>query len=1209
MIKLILSWIILTVKMREEISIVALPYHWTEKDGNDDIDIGAWCLLKPEPGQENSHSEPAFLRFNEFPATCVIELPRVTKNGTYSWNKDDVTILMEAISKKLGDNKPHRWSYKSSGKKLYYYRGEKDKYPLVTLFFSTIKKRDKFAGICNYPISVEGWGNLHFKVYENKIDCVRKLLTNRKLQYTQWFEVKGELVDEDMKISTCKYEYYADWATIKPIPPQETLSWRTKPRMIAFDIETYSDNKRAMPDKYSDKHKAYIISCIYQVVGDKSTRERYGIIIGDHKHFPPGKLLNYTTIQVKNEKEMVDEFAKIIIEKDPEIITGYNILSYDIPYLTHRLERAGFSWPVMGRIPNEKTTIRNITWQSGAYGHQNMNILNMPGRITIDLLPLVKRDFKLPSYNLNSVSHKFLGKGKHDVSAEEMFDTYEKIRNAKKKMLKLTLKIMRAKAAGNKLYVMLLEKEKRAIARAHDAVCMIRDEIQKIIPGSEPFNIEEIKKTGVTTPIDINNDSSINLERISKEYNQLFNDVLNDALSDNQILEAENLYREAINKTVTVLEYAVQDSELTVDLFEVLNVYTTVMVIASIVGVTPMDVFTRGQQLRCLSQLYDLAHTNKIVLDDRQTEPVVYNGGSVTEPIPGLYNNVPVLDFAALYPSIMQAYNICYTTLVHKDFDKMIPDEACNVIEFDAEATNSKPQVTGENVELDIDDDDDDEDIIEEGNANNKTVKMIHHKYKFYKGKPGLLPTLVRNLVASRRATQAQMKDIKDPLQKSILNTRQLGLKVAANSFYGFLGVQNGGKKPLIEGAMSITAWGRKLIAKVADYLKEKYNAKIVYGDTDSVMIDLGITDSKLCDYWGNRLAQEISGIKKSYTDASGKFIENKDADGNVVLEDRPGLFPPPLAMEFEKAMRILCLRKKKYIGLLIGKDGEFKRVPIRNSDGIVVGYTDKLDMLVRGVVLARRDNCKLLQKIYTKLTDIIMRKGSFVEATTFLIDSVNDALSGRVDIDDLFVIKGLGSNYKSDSYYMKVFADNLIKAGIVVSPGDRLEFVIIKDDTKKLLGDKMRLKEQYYMAQKNGEPMPIDYMYYIEKILKNPINQLISVGFKDVIAKIGDKITLKTSARANPIGLDRIMDIMIKMKTLGADLNILKAQIKTHMEVMEKISLIKDPVIIPNFVPKEEKAEKETSLPKIAYSSKAKIMRREIYSFDDIKPPTRISN
>ena len=98
-----------------------------------------------------------------------------------------------------------------------------------------------------------------------------------------------------------------------------------------------------------------------------------------------------------------------------------------------------------------------------------------------------------------------------------------------------------------------------------------------------------------------------------------------------------------------------------------------------------VDLFTRGQQVRCLSQIYDLAAKHNYIIDARDSRGIRFSGGFVFEPKPGLYENIICLDFASLYPSIMQAFNICHTTLVPPELMDRVPDEDCYVFDFDQE--------------------------------------------------------------------------------------------------------------------------------------------------------------------------------------------------------------------------------------------------------------------------------------------------------------------------------------------------------------------------------------------------------------------------------------------------------------------------------------------------------------------------------------------
>lgn len=101
---------------------------------------------------------------------------------------------------------------------------------------------------------------------------------------------------------------------------------------------------------------------------------------------------------------------------DPDIITGYNIVNFDLPYLLNRaaaLKVQTFS--LLGRLKDEKSTISNTTFQSRAYGKRENKVINIAGRVQFDLLHALLRDYKLRSYTLNSVSFHFLQEQKEDV--------------------------------------------------------------------------------------------------------------------------------------------------------------------------------------------------------------------------------------------------------------------------------------------------------------------------------------------------------------------------------------------------------------------------------------------------------------------------------------------------------------------------------------------------------------------------------------------------------------------------------------------------------------------------------------------------------------------------------------------------------------------------------------------------------------------------
>ena len=103
-------------------------------------------------------------------------------------------------------------------------------------------------------------------------------------------------------------------------------------------------------------------------------------------------------------------------EADPDVITGYNIVNFDLPYLLNRANALKVvNFPYLGRIKEDKSTVTSTTFQSRAYGKRENKVINITGRVQFDLLHILLRDYKLRSYTLNSVSYHFLQEQKEDV--------------------------------------------------------------------------------------------------------------------------------------------------------------------------------------------------------------------------------------------------------------------------------------------------------------------------------------------------------------------------------------------------------------------------------------------------------------------------------------------------------------------------------------------------------------------------------------------------------------------------------------------------------------------------------------------------------------------------------------------------------------------------------------------------------------------------
>ncbi|KAE8155887.1 DNA polymerase alpha, catalytic subunit [Aspergillus tamarii] len=256
-----------------------------------------------------------------------------------------------------------------------------------------------------------------------------------------------------------------------------------------------------------------------------------------------------------------------------------------------------------------------------------------------------------------------------------------------------------------------------------------------------------------------------------------------------------------------------------------------------------------------------------------------YKGGLVFEPEKGLYDRfILVMDFNSLYPSIIQEYNICFTT-----------------VERTATAENENEEKVPEVPSSDQE--------------------------------QGILPRLIATLVGRRREVKKLMKDKRaTPEQLALWDTKQLAFKLTANSMYGCLGYTQSRfyARPL---AMLTTFKGREILRSTKE-LAESKQLRVIYGDTDSVMINTNM--DTLSD--ALKVGEEF---KKS-------------------VNERYRL----LEIDIDNIFRRLLLHAKK----------KYAAINMTEMDG---KYVDKLE--VKGLDMKRREYCALSKEVSQRLLNEVL--------------------------------------------------------------------------------------------------------------------------------------------------------------------------------------------------------------------------------------------
>ena len=265
-------------------------------------------------------------------------------------------------------------------------------------------------------------------------------------------------------------------------------------------------------------------------------------------------------------------------------------------------------------------------------------------------------------------------------------------------------------------------------------------------------------------------------------------------------------YREGTpHELMEVAQYCIKDTLLPHRLMKRLCTLLNLLEMASATWV-PMDfLVTRGQQIKVFSQLTkkakELGFKVPTIYKDYKTEktyfgkeqiiiPENYVGATVLEAQTGAYYSpITALDFASLYPSIMTAHNLCYSTLVKDPVYANIP--GVEYEEFDVGGVTCR----------------------------------------FAQNVPSILPEILNELKAFRKNAKKDMA-LATGFMKKIYDGRQLAYKVSMNSMYGFTGVKSG-ILPCCEIAATTTAKGRSMIDETKQYVEKHFpGAKVRYGDS-----------------------------------------------------------------------------------------------------------------------------------------------------------------------------------------------------------------------------------------------------------------------------------------------------------------------------------------------------------------------------------------
>lgn len=1015
------------------------------------------------------------------------------------------------------------------------------KFNFAKISFSTLSSRYRYA-------------SEFFKYYKNKksdyifeanVDPFIRIMHECDLEAVGWIRIKN-YININQKRTLCKYEILTEWKNLEKIENNTII-----PLLIAsFDIECTSEDGM-FPRANRDNDKIIQIGTTFSRFGETECFEQHIFTLDTCDKMDE---YNIKVTSCKTEEELLLKWRKMIIKMDPDIITGFNIIGFDMKYMYDRAKLLDINeeFSRLSRIKEEECRFLTKTLASSALGENKLQYYDISGRIIIDLLKVVMRDCKLESYKLDFVSSNFIKEKINEIEC-----------NKKTTIIKT-----------NDTYGLKIDQY--IVINYTDGIS-----IDKFMDGKK-FKVIELSKTEIV------------IEGILSKLESGLKYFWCQAKDDVSPRDIFKLQKGSSSDRAIIAKYCIKDCSLCNILMAKLQVLVNNIGMANVCSVPLRYIFMRGQSIKiyslvlkkCMSKNHlipsfessseednnkesefdkFIQKLNRENDDDNDDDDTSYEGALVIPPTPGCYYDpIFVLDYSSLYPKSMIERNLSHECCVLDEKYLGLENYIYRTIEYQSKVvTEPYSEIKAKEVVDSIKQKQ--QWIIEKQKipaTTNSKVKLIKH-YKVYEkerlimelyidtkeikiinyeksifvenedGSKGIIPEILINVLDARSFYKKEMEKEKNPFNKAVLDGRQLAYKVTANSIYGQCGssISQISMKSI---AASTTATGRERLAFSKKFIENDYSNLVNLALTNkskykkychdifekSKRIKKWVTLEKFIEEFYSVINEHLKGHsiepKIIYGDTDSIFVRSniRKNGSNEILIDRASrimsiqlgiwasncLFlklPEPQEQVYEKVLHpFMILTKKKYVGNLYEKN------------------PDKFYQKSMGIVLKRRDNAPIVKIVCGGIIDYLLNKKDPKGAMDYTEDWLKKILRNKIPFDKFTITKTLKEKYKDRTRIAHaVLADRIAERdpGNRPMPNDRIAYIYIINNSKtKLQGEKIETPE--FIIENN---LKVDYLFYITNQIKKPALQFLELINKDS-EKIFDKyITLEQTKRS----------------------------------------------------------------------------------------------
>eukprot|EP00917_Polyrhabdina_sp_WS-2016_P010342 GHVP01022838.1.p1 GENE.GHVP01022838.1~~GHVP01022838.1.p1 ORF type:complete len:1605 (+),score=275.20 GHVP01022838.1:463-4815(+) len=401
---------------------------------------------------------------------------------------------------------------------------------------------------------------------------------------------------------------------------------------------------------------------------------------------------------------------------------------------------------------------------------------------------------------------------------------------------------------------------------------------------------------------------------------------------------------------------------------------------ASVLGLDLPSILWRGSQykveavmIRCTRKLGYVMPSPKREETLRQRASTA--GPMTLEPVSGFHwQPVSVLDFQSLYPSIIIAYNICYTTCLGLLSDVLKAQVSC--ISFKLGVSNQFHFNWNE--------------IAEKGGLDSCNIMANGCVFVKKEIRSGVLPQMLEEILQTRKQIKQGIKIELDESQKNALVHRQHSLKMIANTTFGYVNAHFTGRLPCVEVADAIVQTSRHTLLNTICLLKDSTFQKklsgsemkpvqVIYGDTDSIF------------------------VKMDFGSQSNKIELSRELSSRIATEITKRN-PYPIELIFEKTyLPCTLVTKKRYAGLKYDRQGQVDP-----------------DFEAKGLEVVRRDVPTLTSIALRNMLQLAyLTKGDLSKMMFEYLKMTNKVLQGRIGGQDLVILR----KYRDLNRYSKSIA------------------------------------------------------------------------------------------------------------------------------------------------------------------------------------------